>query len=88
MFKRENISCNIRVVCFGKTNDIWHKQEFLNEFTLMKENPLDFLSWKDVDIGFLIADASNNKDVNKLKKTINVAKETDIRVLIPIVISE
>lgn len=88
MFKRENISYNIRVACFGKTNDIWHKQTFLNEFTLMKENPLDFLSWKDVDIGFLIADASNNKDVNKLKKTINVAKETDIRVLIPIVISE
>lgn len=88
MLKKENRSYNLRVVCFGKTNDIWHKQTFLNEFTLMKENPLEALAWKDIDIGFLLADASNNKDINKLKTAINVAKETGIRVLIPIVISE
>ena len=71
--------CNLSVGFIGKTAEIWNKQEFAKEFKLLEGNPLESVSWRGVDIGFLIADgrekeevSSNieisNEDIDRLKK--------------------
>ena len=60
--------CNLSVSFIGKTAEIWNKQGFAKEFKLLEGNPLESVSWRGVDIGFLIADGREKEDVNNLKK--------------------
>ena len=79
--------CNISVGFIGKTAEIWNKQGFAKEFKLLEGNPLESVSWRGVDIGFLIADGREKEEVSNLIKAVEAAKNTGISVLIPILIS-
>ena len=90
MFEVEDMNedlCNFGLAFIGKTAEIWKQQSFANEFKLLDGNPLESSAWRSVDIGFLIADAAQEEDVNKLKKAVEAANDIGIAVLIPIVIS-
>lgn len=79
--------CNLSVGFIGKTAEIWNKQGFAKEFKLLEGNPLESVSWRGVDIGFLIADGREKEEVSNLIKAVEAAKNTCISVLIPILIS-
>lgn len=90
MFELENTNeelCNLRVVCIGKTDDVWDRHAFSKDFKLLDGNPMEPSAWRTVEIGFLIADAQKEDDVIILKKAVEAAKKTCIQVLIPILIS-
>lgn len=78
---------NFRVVCMGKTADIWKRQSFAEEFMLLEGDPLDSSSWKGVDVGFLVAEAEKEENVKKFQKAIEAANNESISVLMPILIS-
>ena len=46
--------CEHRVALIGKTADIWKQQAFAEEFKLLEGDPLDYSSWRSVDIGFIL----------------------------------
>lgn len=90
MFEIENMNeelCNFGLAFIGKTSEIWKQQSFANEFKLLDGNPLESSAWRYVDIGFVIADAAQEEDVNKLKKAVEAANDMGIAVLIPVLIS-
>ena len=80
--------CNLRVAFIGKTAEMWNQQGFAEEFKLLEGDPLDYSSWRSVDIGFLLVDGRAMEDVNHLKKAVEVAADTCVSVFIPILISE
>lgn len=91
MFKDNENMCgelsNLKVACIGGIFEIWKQQPFCTEFKLLEGNPVESVSWKGVDIGFLLVEPDKEADIYNLIKAVEAAKEACIALLIPIVVS-
>ena len=91
MFKDNENMCgelsNLKVACIGGIFEIWKQQPFCTEFKLLEGNPVESVSWKGVDIGFLLVELDKEADIYNLIKAVEAAKEACIALLIPIVVS-
>ena len=45
---------------------MWNQQGFAEEFKLLEGDPLDYSSWRSVEIGFLLVDGRAMEDVSVL----------------------
>jgi len=59
----------------------------ISEATLLEGAPMDIESWKNVDIGFIFADASEHGIIDELNVAIEAAKKENV-LIVPIILSE
>ena len=75
----------LQVVSIGKTTE--KLKEYLRNTTLsLLDSPHEETQWTDIDVVFLVADASEEHDLEKFKEIVKISKQHNIMVF-PLLIS-